>query len=439
VIRHLSRVTWRWRSPCATVWLLLAAAGCAPQVIWSGHDPQRQLKAEVLASGGQQWMRTGRQQGSPFDRIASAGIVFAPEGSKVAYAALQGGTWWFVLGTEMLGPWEGVADPRFSRDGSRFAFAAQTPAGWHVVVDERIGAPFESIQSRTLHFSEDGTHVAYVARIGPCAFIVVDGRQGVCRERIRSLSVTDGGTVAAVVHENSQEHFLFGTTEGPPVDSIGDWTVTDDGRHFAYAARIGQRWTAVVDGVGFSACGRVQHLRFGDEGRRAAWVCVKGRQSSVVIDGTEGTAFPVVSAPVLAAVAPDYAYVAHDERGAWVVAADSMRGPFAEVDNLLLSNHGGVLAFLARVDGQTRVVHGAEQTQLSAVVKGSLVLSEDGHHWAVIDGDPTQRVLWLLVDGTKVKRVAPEEVFGQTAEQLAPWLERELRETSSTALRKQGR
>lgn len=105
-----------------------------------------------------------------------------------------------------------------------------------------------------------------------------------------------------------------------------------------------------------------------------------------------------------------------------------MHGPFAEVDHLLVSPRGGGVVFLARLRGQTRVVHGGEETLLSAAVEKSLVLSEDGRHWAIIDGDPARQALWLTIDGMRLRRVAPDEVFGETEDQFAAWLDRELRE-----------
>jgi len=417
--------------PVAASLLWTFAAGCAPQVIWSGRDPQRQLTAEVVASGDQQWLRTAGHEGSHFDVVAPAGIVFSPKRSKLAYAAMHNGQWWMILSEKKLGPWKGVAEPCFSRDGTRFAFAAQTETGWHAVVDGKLGEPFEAIQARTLQFSEDGAHVAYVGSTGSCAFIVVDGEVGPCRERVRSLRVTNPGRVAAVVRVGSQEFFLFGSNKGAPTEGIGDWTVTDDGHHFAYAARTRERWIAIVDGKPSADCERVQHLRFGNAGRRSAWVCSEGSGASVVVDGIAGSHFAVVSAPQLASRAPDYAYVAQDERGAWVVSEGSMRGPFAQVSQLLLADRGGVVAFIARVAGTTWLVHGTREIRLSAVVDGSLVLSDDGKHWAVIDGDSVERALWLVIDGKRARRVAPEEVFGESAGQLTPWLERELREASS--------
>ena len=413
--------------PAAGVLLLLGAC-CAPRVIWSGHDPRRELKATVLAAQGEQWLRTSSKDGPRFEVVATQGIVFSPEGAMLAYPGVHDEQWWMIVGEDRLGPWDAVAEPRFSRDGRRFAFVAQTPAGWHAVVDDRLGPPFEAIQSRSLQFSEDGVHVGYVAAGGACAFIVVDQTVGPCRERVRALRVSNRGTAAAVIREGPHERLVAGEQVGQPFDAIGEWVVTDDGRRHAYAARIGDRWVAVVDGVASADCARVQQLRFGDRGRRVAWVCRDRGASTVVIDGVPGKPFPVVSALVLAARAPDYAYLAHDERGAWVVAGGSMQGPFSEIDHLLVSPGGDGLAFLARVGGQTRVVHGSEEVALSAAVEASLVLSEDGRHWAIIDGDPARQLLWLTIDGVRVRPVAPDEVFGETEEQLAAWLDRELRE-----------
>src|SRR5262249_35515936 len=331
--------------------------------------------------GSQQWLQSGGEVGPRFEQVDTSQVVFAPDGSRLAYPAMLEGRWWMIVGEERLGPWEDVAEPRFGGNGRRFAFLARAPGGWHVVTDGTAGPALESIQPRTLGFSEDGTHLGYVAREGRCPFAVVDGKALACQERIRSLGVTNLGTVVMVIREGRKERFLVGDQRGPPCDAIGERGVTADGRHSAYPPQRGPGCPVFVDGVASAECTRVQHLRYGDAGH-LSWVCSGVGGATVFVDGVAGMAWPLVSAPVLASRASDIAYVARDEQGAWVISEGGRQGPFADARNLVLPPEGGDPVFLARIDGKIRVVHQGRTTPLGAAVEGSLVVSDDGQHWA---------------------------------------------------------
>src|SRR5215813_1383547 len=123
--------------------LLGLGAGCAPHLIWSGHDARRELAAEVFATGSQQWLQSGGEVGPRFEQVDTSQVVFAPDGSRLAYPAMREGRWWMIVGEERLGPWEDVAEPRFGGNGRRFAFLARAPDGWHVVTDGTAGPALE--------------------------------------------------------------------------------------------------------------------------------------------------------------------------------------------------------------------------------------------------------------------------------------------------------
>jgi len=410
-----------------TLVLLLPSAGCAPRLVWAGHDSTGALRAAVFAADGKQWLVSGADVGTRFDVVDQEAIAFSPDGSRLAYAAMEAGVWWIVIGPEQLGPWNDVSEPRFSGDGRHFAFLAQAADGWHAVVDGIPGSAFEAIQPHTLQFSPDGQRVALVARSGGCAVVVVDGVPGACRERVRALRLTNVGA-AGILREGPSDRFFFGTEAGPAAEEIGEWAVTPDGARFAYASRTGLRWVVQVDGAAVSSCERVQHVLFGDDGRRVAWVCIADGRSSVVIDGVPGAEALVVSDLVLAAHARAYAYVARDDRGVWVVSAGSRLGPFADVEDLSLGSGGGAPVFVARSAGRSRVVHGASVTPVDAPVEATLVASGDGIHWALVDGDPSHHVLWLVLDGRRVREVRPDEVFGISRDQRSAWMTHALHE-----------
>jgi hypothetical protein len=441
----------------ASVVLAGLVAACAPHAMWMGTDPARYRRAELISGNGEQWVRVGPEEGPHFQAIGADGIVFSPDAKRIAYAAFREGRWVVVIDGQMSGPWDDAAEPVFSADGVRAAFLAKSHRHWRAVVDGIPGPDFPLIQPDTLHFSANGRHAGFVAVEGNCAAIVIDGVAGTCREGVVSLRVSDDGAPAAVVREGGRYRFLLGTALGPAFDGIGQWAATDDGTRSAYAARNRDRWYAVIDGKLEAPRDAVRQVRFGDGGHRVAWVEAEGQWAWVAVDGNSGPHYRSIAAPLLAAHAPDFAYAARDETAAWVVSDEKRRGPFTEVSDVALSPDGRGLAFVHRSAGKTWVfhsvkgpdghceeAHGADEAiprvpcvapvpsehdaPVDVIVPGTLVLSDDGEHWAAVCGERNDRRLWVSIDGNVARNATADDVFGDDTSTLRPWVERVLRE-----------
>ncbi|GEM_PF-2752564 len=405
--------------------LLMLLAGCAtPRVVWVGRDPERHVRVELVSTGKAQWLRIGDAEGERFDSIGAEGLVFAADGATLAYPAMRGGQWFMVRAKNVLGPYESISEPRFSPTGTRLAFIAQLPGGFYAVVDGELSKAFERIQPGTLTFSANADHFGFVASNGACALTVIDGKESGCRQRIRALRLADDGTPVVLVREDGKDRLIHKELS-PPYDEITEWRLAENGR-LAYAARTGSRWTVV--GAEPNDCARAQHLRFGNQGARFAFVCWDDGAASVIADGAKGKPFPSISAPILASNATDLGYLARDERGAWAVINDVIRGPYSQAVDLVLAKNGNGSAFIERSGGITRIVHNGASQPFEAIVEGTLVISDDGSHWAAITGLDADQSLWITIDGKRTRRLVAAEVFGNTTVSFEPWLERELRQ-----------
>ena len=242
---------------------------------------------------------------------------------RLAYSAGRGTGIFVVTSARTLGPYDTAEQLTLGR--THTAFAAQRGDHWQAIRDDGIESRgFEQV--RSLRFSPDGAHLAFIGSDGPCARIIVDSAEGPCRERVLSLSVDEKGRAAAVVREDRRERFVFEPAAelvDPPADAISELRLTS--AHYAYAARHGTRWSAVVDGSASAECGRIRHLRFGDSGRHVAWVCAERSSAAMVIDGVQGPSWASVSAPVMRDDGAAWAYVARDAGGAWVITEDASR------------------------------------------------------------------------------------------------------------------
>lgn len=403
---------------------LLLLAGCAtPRVVWVGRDPERHVRVELVSTGTSQWLRIGDAEGEHFDAIAAEGLVFAADGATLAYPAMRGGKWFMVRAKNVLGPYDAISEPRFSPTGTRLAFVVQLPDGFHTVLDGELSKAFERIQPGTLTFSANAEHFGFVASKEACAMTVIDGETSDCHERIRALRLADDGSPVVLVREEGKDRLMHKGLS-PPYDEITEWRLAENGR-LAYATRTGSRW--VVIGAEPNDCARAQHLRFGNQGARFAFVCWNDASASVIVDGAKGRAFPSIAVLVLASNATDVGYLARDERGAWAVINDVVRGPYAQAVDLVLAKNGNGAAYIERSGGITRIVHNGSAQPFDAIVEGTLVISDDGAHWAAITGLEADQSLWVTVDGKPTRRLIAAEVFGNTAVSFGPWLARELR------------
>jgi hypothetical protein len=329
-----------------------------------------------------------------------------------------------VVDGQSHGPWDQVAEPMFSRDGRRFAFLAQDHGQWRAVVDGVAGPLHPIIQGSSLRFSLNGDHVGYVAELAQgCVAVVTDQTVGACHDGVTSMRITANGAPVAAIQEGNRFRFLFGSSLGPPVDAIGHYAISEDGKRAAYAAREGGVWRAVIDGVPGLQAEAIRDFQFGNEGARLAFSAADPARARVVVDGAEGPPFLLVGRPVLAAHGTRVVYQAEDAQGAWVVVDGQRQGPFAAVLDLVLSADGSHLVFVARKNGQVTVNHDGAEKAFAAVVEHTLVLSDDGEHWAVIAGDPAIQRLWISIDGQRELPASSEDVFGDSRT-LRPWLDR---------------
>jgi hypothetical protein len=112
--------------------------------------------------------------GQTLDEIGR--VVWAPDGSVVAYAARLRSAWYVVAGDRASAPYTEVEDPVFAANGSHFGFVARDPGRSVVAIDGRV--VWESDAPATaLTLSDDGAHRGWVYREGPRTVIAVDDQR----------------------------------------------------------------------------------------------------------------------------------------------------------------------------------------------------------------------------------------------------------------------
>ena len=146
-------------------------------------------------------------------------------------------------------------------DGSRIAAVAVTPEGQRVLTFEvgkpteiARGASFEAVSG--LAFGPDGVAVTYVGERAGKSYVVLDGKEEPYPANVMMgppLVLPDGkGAMALMWLNGTVRLYRFFAAAGPPGPIYAEaegLVVSDDGKLHAYAARRGEKWLLVVNGV----------------------------------------------------------------------------------------------------------------------------------------------------------------------------------------------
>lgn len=169
-------------------------------------------------------------------------------------------------------------------------------------------------------FSPDGRRVAYVTKPGEKRAVVVDGKEGKIYDEIGFTYLTiildQMGTAQRGLTINRQQQRGEGLrheSEAPPVFS-------PDSQRVAYAAKVGEKWFAVVDGKEEESYDHiVDGPIFSPDSKRVAYVAEEVAiglftptilRQFVVVDGKEGKPYDKILRRVLFDSANELHYLA---------------------------------------------------------------------------------------------------------------------------------
>jgi len=245
------------------------------------------------ARRGDQWylVLDGEEQG-PFDFLGSAtGIHFSPDSRRVAFGTLKDGKWRVVVDGRGGPLYDNLGQLAFSPDGSRLAYVAQQEGKWRVVLDGREQAPYETIGEDSLLMSPDSRHLAYAAQKADGKWrIVLDGEESEPYDDLGQMVFRpDGSLLACRVEKDGAEMVLMDGRAQRSFDRVGDGTLvfSADGRHFGYAARVGDASFVVIDGVRKPRYDMVGYLTFSPRADHYVYAATRGREAFIVVDEEE--------------------------------------------------------------------------------------------------------------------------------------------------------
>jgi hypothetical protein len=195
----------------------------------------------------------------------------------------------------------------FSPDGAHFAYVARrgfTQDGF-VVLDTKELTTYPEVQDPL--FGPNNA-LAYVAKNGSRSFLVVDGKEHAEFDYVTDHVFSTDGKVAYVVGRGGKESVATGNKVGPRYDSVRAPHFSPDGTRLAHFAEEEGRWFIVVDGKKGEEFQAVHGARFfenpyrnrsnspvfSQDGAKVAYAAKKGNRWSLVVNGIMSSPYDYV-------------------------------------------------------------------------------------------------------------------------------------------------
>jgi hypothetical protein len=294
--------------------------------------------------------------------------------------------------------------------------------------------PFDAGAATSVVISADGKHGAYVSPTENGFSVVVDGKpspdlyERVATDSFVFVKTTDGERFAFAAKLKNQWRVFENERPGEPFDDIvGPSLCFSPGvAHLAYIAVRDKNTFVVLDDQPQPPCDSVDGnaLVFNASGDRLAYVVRRKGKASLVLDGKDGPAFDDVSRPVFSG---DGAHVAYSARNAfrWRVVSDGqeLAAESAVVaGTLALSDDGKRLTYAVRTADGMRMVEGPRQGDAyDWIFDGSTIFSPDGKRLAyAVRSGPSCAVVLDDKPGKSFDGVVPSSLtFSHDGKRLA--------------------
>jgi hypothetical protein len=169
--------------------------------------------------GQKQILVVDGQEGVEYDKIN--GLVFSPDGKRVAYMALDGQRQLMVVDGHAGEGYAQVAVPVFSPNGKHVAYSAKKGEHMLEVIDGQESAEYESVGGPI--FSPDSKHVAFGAKKSHKKIMaVVDGQEGAEYDSVAGLTFSPDGVLTFLVVKEGSLYRVNYTPQSLGVGSLAD-------------------------------------------------------------------------------------------------------------------------------------------------------------------------------------------------------------------------
>lgn len=398
-----------------------ASAGCGPLLVWQGRDDVGRRHVALFEQRGRQYLRVDGVDGRRYRAVALEGLTFGPNGRRLAYPALRADGWVVVVDGVESAAYDGIGGVVFSPDGAHVAFSAEVAGGWVVVRDARRGARWDGLARRTLGFGDD-QRLSFGAAQGRSVRVVADGRAGPAFDAVTELvRAPRSGRLAYLAYRGTHCGVVIEGREAPAafeLERCQGLRASPSGARVAYTAWRDACSRVFVDGDEVpDSCGvDPVSVRLSPANEGLAYTRRDGADNWVVVDGQAHGPYETAEPVVFAARASPWGFVARQAGRSVVIVDGEERASHRAATDLALSDDGTHVAYLGTDERGSFVAHDGRRTAVDAVLGGTLVLSEDGAHWACVVGRASTRRTYVAVDGRFARALPFDEIAASLAQ-----------------------
>jgi len=291
----------------------------AEQTSWS----QGWLSDKWKMSYDKAYMISDGVMGEQYKRITNP--RFLPGDTLPTYGAAKGNKFWLFSNGNVSEEYEGWIEgsPYYNENidvdvpgSQRIACGVKKDGDWYALIDGELSVSYDQIYK--IVFSPDGKRYAYAAKRDKREFVVSNGMPGMDYKEVFNPFFNETGNLMVYQAKvDKKQLWVINETPNPIFTNIYKIQFSRENDHYIYWAQNELKWVAVCDGIPSQEYDEGFGIpQISPDGEHYAYAVKIGDKYSVVIDGEIGPEFSSLYSPQMS---PDGSIVVYGavHEGKW--------------------------------------------------------------------------------------------------------------------------
>jgi WD40 repeat protein len=285
----------------------------------------------------------------------------------------------------------------FSADSKHIAYAARNGEDYYMVVDGEEKGPYEEVYySNIVEFSPDSDCLAYAIKREEKLYVIVDEKEygpyddvsfGISSNFFNDSIFSSDGSIFAFGARSGDKYFaVINGNEGTEYDALHAMVISKTGKKIAYIASTENTTFMVIDGKEGEVYDELSRAVFSPDESRVAYIASRGNDHFVVLDGQEGKNYRDIGQ--ILAFSPDSKNIVYStiaDNSIYMVVNEQETGPFFQIDKPVFSPDGSHIAYTAQdLNGWMVVVDDEKGEYYHDITIDSVVFSPDSSRIAYV-------------------------------------------------------